>query len=279
MTALPFLAAACAGLPLTHHLIAEPEATYAAGRKHHLTSHALADFRKNPLLFRHKELGLIPPEDRAAFVIGRAVHCRVLEGEGAFRSRFAIGGPINPKTGRAFGADTKAWAEWAAAIGKPAIGAEVADLCEQLADAVRAHAVAAELLAEGQAEGVVRTEFAGMPCQSRLDWVHPGRGLVDLKTIDDLDWFEVQCRTFGYIHQLAFYRNLLGAVCGSSVPVHLVAVEKKAPFRVGAWRISDQALDVASRENLAAIQRLKICREQDRWPTGYEQVRVFDYIG
>ena len=260
-------------------LITESEEVYAARRKDHLTSHALADFRKNPRLFRHKELGLIPPEDRASFVIGRAVHCRVLEGENIFRGRFAIGGPINPKTGRAFGADTKAWAEWAAAIGKPAIGAEVADLCHDLAEVVRGHEVAASLLAEGQGEGVVRTTWCGLPAQGRLDWFHHQRGIVDLKTIDDLDWFESQCRGFGYAHQMAFYRDLIAAAGGGRVPVHLIAVEKKAPYRVGVWRIADQVLDVANRENLAATLRLKICREQDRWPTGYEQVRMFDYLG
>ena len=28
----------------------------------------------------------------------------------------------------------------------------------------------------------------------------------------------------------------------------------------------------------AAIERLKTCRERDHWPTGYEDIRVFDWI-
>ena len=162
--------------PFTAVLTVEPEATYADRRKDHLSSHALTEFRKNPRLYRNKQLGLIVEEERAAFVVGRAAHCRVLEGEAEFRQRFAIGGPINPKTGKSFGQDTKTYAEWAAAIGKPAITQDTADLCERLTRAVREHEVASSLIAEGQGEGVVRTEFAGLPCQIRIDWTHPERG-------------------------------------------------------------------------------------------------------
>jgi hypothetical protein len=217
-------------------------------------------------------------EERAAFIIGRAAHCRVLEGDEEFRRRFAIGGPINPKTGKSFGQDTKAYAEWAATIGKPAISQDIADLCERLAQAVHEHAEAAALLAEGQAEGVVRTEYGGVTSQIRIDWTHPERGIIDLKTVDDLDWLEMQARSFGYGHQLAFYRAILGAVAGRKPDVHIIAVEKKEPFRVGVWRFSDPVLDSAARENLAAIERMQICRAQDRWPTGYEQIRTFDYL-
>jgi hypothetical protein len=264
--------------PFTAHLTNEPEAVYAARRADCLSSHALAEFRKNPLLYRRKQLGLVHEEERAAFIVGRAAHCRVLEGDEEFRRRFAIGGPINPKTGKPFGQDTKAYAEWAATIGKPAINQDTADLCERLALAVHEHAEAAALLAEGQPEGVVRSEYGGLTSQIRIDWTHPERGIIDLKTVDDLDWLEMQARSFGYGHQLAFYRAILGAVAGRKPDVHIIAVEKKEPYRVGVWRFADQVLDAAARENLAAIERLQICRAQDRWPTGYEQIRTFDYL-
>ncbi|GDY15041.1 hypothetical protein LBMAG53_39190 [Planctomycetota bacterium] len=265
-------------IPFTKHLLREPEEVYAANRGTFLSSHALADFRRNPLLYHWKQLGLAVDRERPSFALGRAAHCLILEGEAEFHRRFAFGGPVNPKTGKPFGQDTKAWAEWAESIGKPAISHDAADLCDQLATAVHRHAAASGLLAEGSAEGVVRSEYGGLPSQIRIDWTHPDRGIVDLKTIDNLDWFEVQSRSFGYIHQLAFYRAILGHAAGRIPDVHLIAVEKIEPFRVGVWRIAEQVLDAANRENLAAIQRLKICREQDRWPTGYEDVRVFDYL-
>ncbi|MBA3936225.1 MAG: PD-(D/E)XK nuclease-like domain-containing protein [Planctomycetes bacterium] len=265
-------------IPFTDHLLTEPEEVYAAKRRDWLSSHSLTDFRRNPRLYRHKQLGLVVEPDRASFAIGRAAHCRVLEGRAAFEERYAIGGPLNPKTGRPFGPDTKAFAEWAAQQGRPVVSEETAALCEQLTGAVQAHEEALALLAQGRAEGVVRCETSGVPCQGRLDWVHPERGIVDLKTIDDLDYFTLQARSFAYAHQLAFYRALLTAVSGHVAEVHVIVVEKKEPFRVGVWRFSEQVLDAAGRENLAAIERLKVCRSEDRWPTGYEAVRSFDYL-
>ena len=52
------------------------------------------------------------------------------------------------------------------------------------------------------AEGVVRAEYRGVPCQIRMDWFSPKHGIVDLKTCDSLKWFENDCRRYGYIFQM-----------------------------------------------------------------------------
>ena len=69
---------------------------------------------------------------------------------------------------------------------------------------------------------------------------------------------------------------LAQALGGTLVPVHLIAVEKKEPFRCGVWRVGDDTLAQAQRENEAAIRRLLVCRERDEWPTGFEEIRVLD---
>jgi hypothetical protein len=135
-----------------------------------------------------------------------------------------------------------------------------------------------ELLHAGVAEGVVRVEYMGIPCQARLDWVSPEHGLVDLKTCDDLTWFEPDARRFGYVFQLAFYRAMIQLVAGELLPVHLIAVEKKPPYRCGAWRVDPEVLGHAQRANEAAMKRLLACRRDDYWPTGYEDVRIFDQL-
>lgn len=249
---------------------------YRAKTDTFLTSHRLADFRRNPLLFRKKELGLVHDEDRPAYQIGRAAHMLILEGRQVFGKRYAVGGPVNPKTGEIFGERTKAYAEWTEAQGKPVLTNEQNALVEQMAASVKDHQHAAELLADGVAEGVVRMDYIGTPCQSRMDWVHPERGLVDLKTCDNLDWLEMDARGYGYTNQLAFYRSMLAALLGEAVPVFIVAVEKREPFRTGVWRIDEGTLTRAQRENEAAIRRLLVCRERDEWPTGYEEIRVLD---
>jgi len=259
-------------------LIAEPDDVYRAKAATHLTSHRLADFRRNPLLFHKKELGLVQEDDRPAYQIGRAAHTLILEGRGVFGKRYAVGGPVNPKTGEVFGERTKAYAEWAEAQGKPVLTTEQNVLIEQMAASVKEHQHAAELLADGVAEGVVRLEYSDMACQSRLDWVRPDRGLIDLKTCDNLDWMEMDAKSYGYAHQLAFYRSMLAALTGESVPVFIIAVEKREPFRTGVWIMGQNVLAVAQKENEQAMARLAKCRATDSWPTGYENIRTFDYL-
>lgn len=259
-------------------LIRESAKVYHAQGNRFLSSHQLAEFRRNPLLFRKKELGLVKDEDRPAYLIGRAAHALILERRETFEQSYAFGGPINLKTGEPFGSRTKAFQEWAEAQGKPVLSDEQVVLIENMNASVHAHEHAAALLAEGIPEGVVRAEYCRIACQARFDWLSPQRGIVDLKTCDNLDWLQMDARSYGYVHQLAFYRSLLSRVSGTVVPVYLIAVEKREPFRCGVWRMSEEVLGVAQKENEEAIERLKVCRECDRWLTGYEDIRVFDWI-
>jgi hypothetical protein len=185
---------------------------------------------------------------------------------------------VNSKTGQPFGSRTKAFQEWAEAQGKPVLDDEQAALIENMNSAVRAHEHGSALLAEGVPEGVIRAEYCGVDCQARLDWLHPERGVIDLKTCDNLDWLQMDARSYEYAHQMAFYRAVLACAIGTNLPVYLIAVEKREPFRCGVWRMGEDVLGIAQKDNEEGIKRLKVCRERDHWPTGYEDIRVFDWI-
>lgn len=239
-----------------------------------LSSHLLGDFRHSPLLYHKKLTGEIPPSDSPALALGRAAHTLILEGRAAFDEEYLVSdGPTNPKTGEPFGRLTKAYAEWAAAQSRPVIAEKDFGFLVKLQRSVWMHKAASSLLAEGFAEGVVRRDYCGTPCQIRCDWFCPD-GLVDLKTCDCLDHFEGAARALGYISQMAFYRAVLREATDETVPVHFVAVEKAEPLRCGVWRVADAALDEAERQNEAAIARLLECRRTDVWPGGYEDVRL-----
>ena len=60
-------------------------------------------------------------------MVGRAAHARILEGRDVYEGQFALGGPVNPNTGKPYGAATKAFAEWAAAQGKPVLSLDQID--------------------------------------------------------------------------------------------------------------------------------------------------------
>ena len=269
-------------------VIREPAEAYQAKAGEFLTSHLLADFRRCPLLYHKKRLGLVPDEDRPAYLVGRAAHTLILEGRDRYEAEYAIGGPVNEKTGKRYGSNTKAFAEWAEVQGRPVLTDDQALLVENLAAAVRSHEIAAALLSGGVAEGVIRAEYCGLACQARLDWLSGDYGIVDLKTCDDLTYFEADARRYGYAHQMAFYRAVLARAMGEPVcsagqmvafvPVRVIAIEKKEPFRAGVWLMGEASLAQAQRENEAAIRRLAQCSRTDTWPTGYEEVRVFDWI-
>lgn len=262
-------------------LIREPASVYHAKAREHLSSHALGDFRRCPVLFRRKEQGLIAQPDTKAYQVGRAAHVLILEGRERFKAEYTVGGPVNPKTGLPFGPTTKAFKAWAGRCGKEVLGDADSAVVEQMAASVKAHIFARELLADGVPEGVVRVEYAGHSCQGRFDWLNPveDRGLVDLKTCQDLDGFEGQVETFGYTNQLAFYRALLREACGRTLQVHVIAVEKREPFRCGVWRMCEAVLEHARIQNERAMAELARCRDRDAWPTGYESLRLYDRVG
>jgi len=259
----------------------EPDAAYQAKRRDYLSSHALADFRRCPRTYQRKRLGLVPEKDSAAFAFGRATHTRILEGVDPFKREFVVGPPCDPKTGKVPDPRSKAHKAWVAAQTKPVVSEKDAAVIEQMNAAVRGHLFARELLSVGVAERVVRADYCAVACQARIDWLNPkgGRGIVDLKTTADLDGFERDVFRFGYIHQLAFYRELIVEASGVELEAHLIAVEKDEPFRCGVWQVSRRLLDRAADENVEAIEELKRCRERDAWPTRYESLRLLDAPG
>jgi hypothetical protein len=261
-------------------LIREPANVYHAHSGEFLSAHALGDFRRCPLLYRKQELGLVPERDTAAYLVGRATHALILEGRSRYAREFAVGGPINARTGQPFGSQTKAFATWAAQQSKPLLSDSQAALVEQMTAAVREHGIARDLLSGGVAEGVVRCPYAGFPCQARIDWLNPNLqvGLVDLKTCEHLDDFEPAVRAFGYVHQLAFYRALVTVMSDHVLPVHVIAVEKREPFRCGVWRIAPDVLDQARAQNEEAMAELRRCRATGGWFTRYEALRVIERL-
>lgn len=260
-------------------IIQEPAELYHAQSKSgkFMSSHMLGDFRSSPLLYRKKVLGQIDEKSSSAYAFGTAAHKLILEGRSAFDEEYIVSdGPINEKTGETFGKNTKAYASWLAQQTKEIISTEDFGTCVKFQHSVWANAVACNLLAAGCAEGVVRADLEGVPCQIRMDWFNPEHGLVDLKTCAELKWFESDCRRYGYILQLAFYRSIIRQVTGETVPVRIIAVEKCEPFACGVFRLTPELLDQAEMINKAALVRYKQCQETGLWPTGYEQERIID---
>ena len=255
----------------------EYHAESRAGR--YMSSHLLADFRESPAFYRKEILGEIEDTESPALALGRAAHSLILEGRAAFDEEFTVAdGPVNPKTGEPFGKTTKAYAEWRSAQDREIVSGKDFNFILRLQKSVWLHPVASELLVDGVAEGVIRAEDCGVPCEIRMDWFSEKFGLVDLKTCDSLRWFESDCRRYGYIFQMAFYRAVIRKVTERNVPVHIIAVEKNEPFSTGVWKLTDEVLDLAELTNKVALERYRNCLISGDWPTGYEETRIIDSL-
>jgi hypothetical protein len=254
----------------------EPAEVYHAKAKEYLSSPQLIEYMACPFLYQKRRAGLIEEKEPSAFLIGRAAHTRILEGMAAYESQYAVGGPINPTTGKPYGNTTKKFLEWQEQQQKPVLTFDKAELVTSMYSGVQMNSNARMLLEHGKAEGVVRAKYCGLPCQIRIDWTNPELGIVDLKTCDNLTWFESDARRFGYHYQFAFYQNVLDQVIGRMVPVYVIAVEKQEPYRCGVWQVNSETLLLARAEIEAAIERLKAARVNDQWSTGYEELRILN---
>lgn len=247
-----------------------------------MSSGMLKKFRDCPLSYRLSVTGKAEDKDSAAYRFGRAAHKMILEGPEAFSRDFAIGGPVNPKTGKCYGTDTKAFAEWLIENNFSAdrvVTNEESEILSGMQQMVAQHPQAAVILDYGWPELVVRGDLHGVPCQARIDWLtHDTSGInliIDLKTVDDITWFQSDAYRYEYPHQFAFYRDLCHAITGEPFDVAVIVVEKKAPFRVGVWNIPPEVLDIHSGKNKDSLAYFKDCQVADNWPTGYENLRQF----
>ena len=247
-----------------------------------LSSGMLKEFRLCPAHYHALITGKARRSESDALRFGRAVHKLILEGDRAYRDAFMVGGPINEKTGRAFGSESKTFEKWLEEYGlereRTLTPGEAEDIVH-MREAVRSHREAGLLLSSGWPELSARAELQGIPCQIRLDWLCPDGVAVDLKTCSDIARFEADARRFGYLNQFAFYRDVAQAAGAGEVTVVAVVLEKRQPFRVGVWRFPDDILAPYSAQNRTAIAALHCCRERGRWPTGYEGTRAFPPAG
>lgn len=257
----------------------EPEAEYHARSKsgEMLSSHMLQRFAQMPYKYWATITGRYEEPDKADYAFGRAAHKLILEGPDAFEAAYTVSdGPINERTGKPYGKETKAYQDWLSLQGTEIVTTADFEVMDAMRQSITGHKGISELLkGDGEAECVARAEVDGVKCQIRLDYFDPMAGIIDLKTCRDIAFFETDMRAFGYCYQMAFYRRVLREVTGRDYPVYMIAVDKTDFHVAGYWLIPGAELDVAERVNEATIRRLKECRETGVWPTGYEQKQIF----
>lgn len=220
----------------------EPEAQYHA--RDAITSHRLIDFDRNPYAFKQSKDGnpLYTRTPSSGMGLGSLVHLMLLEPERI--GEVACGGPINPKTLKAYGSTSDKFAEWAAEqskSGKIVVTEDDLAKATEMRDAV--------LLSEwddispfmppgGVADGIVtENTFLGIigdtQAQCKPDvWDAEENVCWDLKTTSKFDGFQWDCKDYGYYLQAAWYSTILKAVTGTYPEWKWIVVENVKPYRV-----------------------------------------------
>lgn len=207
-----------------------------------------------------------PREEMPPLRFGLATHCLTLEPQ-VFDARFTV-----------FEGDrrTKAWKEFQAAnAGRTILSADEAAEARAVAEAVRAHPIAADLLSQGEAEqplewthrANVLGEWYEIDCGGRFDFYGRGR-LVELKTTRDasLEGFPREAAKYDYHGQLAFYRDGLVAFGRPVAEVWVIAAETAPPYGVSVWQVPKAVIDAGRERYFLLLDRLHRCQAADAWP-------------
>lgn len=206
-----------------------------------------------------------------ALILGIQLHTFVLLGENALRSEYAIGGPINPKTGKTYGEDTKAFAEWAEDQGRAKwMGQDRFDLLLAMRDGIMRNKDARAFIEQ---DGVCEYRIdwtntaTGLPMKCRFDKVNRNGLKGDLKTTDDVspEAFARTILNYGYHCQQDIYDEG-GATEGIDGPFMFIAVSKSPPHECAVHILEDPVWMILARErNLRTMQELAQCRATGDW--------------
>jgi hypothetical protein len=201
--------------------------------------------------------------DTPSQVLGRAAHAAVFEPE-LFEAEYVVC-DLNRRT--------NAWKEFRAEHDVQTIlKTPERDGALRIAEAVRAHGPAAEILAAGQAERVITwTDPAtGIARKAKLDWVTTPDmlTLADLKTAADIGdkAFGRAAATYCYHGQVVDYTWGLREVTGLEYKPVIIAVENKEPYDVRVADVTGAELTAAENLVRELHDKLAEAMRTDTWP-------------
>lgn len=230
----------------------------------------LKHMAKSPAHYRHNLEN--PPADNAAFRLGRATHCLVLE-PFTFDEQFAVFEGRRDKR-------TKAYKEFMETVGdRDVLSPEEHELALAMAEKVNEHPWVAELLAHPHTftEKVSIWKDSACECKAKLDIVHYSeeRGLIvaDLKTFFTTDPEQIRRQGAKFMWPIQHAHYLHGAAALFDVPLHLVnykayniVVESAAPHDCTVVQWLDATLDSAFLTHRSLLDTLAECEVTQSWP-------------
>ena len=217
--------------------------------------------RESPHLYYSKYLDPKAPKQRStqAMLQGTIVHSAVLEPESFHQEYLVLSANRTTKIG-------KAEIKEAEASGRMAITTSEYDLAMAMADAVRAHPAAADLLSQGEAESSWwwTDPETDLRCKVRPDWLNKsGQYLIDLKTCQDATprGFARAALSLGYHLQQQHYLQAF-----PDCKFYFIAAEKTYPYQVGVYELDEDARLRGQELWQKLMTKLAKCRATGIWP-------------
>jgi len=150
-------------------------------------------------------------------------------------------GPVNPKTGKPYGTDTKVYAEWRASQDKTPVSTEQFNMFGKMAIAYNTHSFVKELAGYVcHRNATLAAKLHGVDCLCRIDRLYVGDGTVvaiDVKTTSDLNGFIRSADALHYREQQALICRILEANGFDNVQVRIAAIEKGPLPRCGVFGV------------------------------------------
>ena len=217
-----------------------------------------------------------------AMEIGTAAHCLVLDGQKAFDAQY-----IKKPDGLSLA--TKEGKAWKAELGrKKALSEGGKDdpwgSVQGMADSLRR----LQWYSGTDAEYIKRNEVSiywdweGVRCKARLDSLLVDEGIVlDLKTTDSVDpeLFQKKVVGLGYDFQAAYYAKAAEVAFGKPFKFLFVAVERKAPYTVDIFEVSDAMMTEGMVKCEQALRVYAECQASGEWPNREPRIHALDYPG
>ena len=215
-----------------------------------------------------------------AMEMGTALHCRVLDGATAFDRQYV-------KKPDGLSLATKEGKAWKAELGRKKVLSEggkddpwgsVQGMTEALGRLAYFDPTQEDYIKHNEVS--IYWEWEGVQCKARLDRVDIENSLVlDLKTTDSVEpeLFTKKVVGLGYDFQAAAYSIAAEAAFGKPFKFIFVCVERKAPYTVSLFEVSDEMIEEGKRKFDRAIKIYNECQASGEWPNKPAMINKLTY--
>ena len=255
-----------------------------------LSNSSLSVLKRSPTEFYRRFVTEDPAErmkgqESEAMLLGSAVHMLALEPERFDAEYVVLDGPINTRTEKPYGRDTRAFTEWLSVemlrhTRKILIREELADSLA-IAKAFQGHPVIAAIMAS-RAEKLFESEYAmeyetldsKVDLKCKIDFVCPTeRIIVDLKTTSDPSPYawSWSAEDFGYHRQAAIYSDAMEAKYGEPFRFLFGVVRSKEPYEAAVYELDAESISRGRSEYEALIGEYVDRKAKNDWLSDWQR--------